>query len=297
MADLYNVLDQRYELNKYSDKEIRDAIKVLETPIGEQMFTQHYAIRKLREEHLGTDAFRLTYKGNEDSDYERRRKAALKKLESMSDTCEMLDYLMEEAKCIREGVYFLNYNEALSKSLKPPFIIEVCKNMMISGFTLTEICKAVPGAQMGDIYHLGERYLGITLELSEEEQRQVEAYDNQDDEENTVDVIKQLKERKGLPHYSSEEECWTFEDNDGKYDATDAAKCYAGCELKYPFYHDNSAQPEYVDSFDEILNELLEYPKDISIEGLEEFYGCQEINLFKKTKEKLIQTMEDSMKN
>ena len=296
MTDLYDILEQKYELNKYSDKEIQEAIDILETPVGEQMFTQRCSVRKLREEYLGTDAFRLTYKGNEASDYEQRRKEVLKKLESMSDISEKMDYLIEEAKDIREGIYFLNYNEALAKSLKPPFMIEICKNMMLSGFTLTEICKAVPGAQMGDIYHLGERYLGITLELSEEEQRQVEEYNSQDDESNTVNVVKQLTERRGLPHYDSEKECWTLKDDDGTYDATDAARLYAGCDLKYPFYRDNSMQPEYADSFDEILGKLLKYPRDISIEGMEKLYGAQELNLFRKTKEKLLQQMEENMK-
>lgn len=274
MTELYDILEKKYEFNKYSDKEIQEAIKVLETPVGEQMFTQFYTIKKFREEHLDIDAFRNTFKGKNDTAYEKYRQEALKKLESLNDECEMLDYLIKEARFIRDGVYFLNYNEALAKSLRPPFMIEVCKNMMLAGFTLTEICKAVPCSQMGDIYHLGERYLGITLELSEEERKQVEEYDFQDNDRSTVDVVRWWKENKGLPRFDSEQDCWKLEGNEEEYNATDTAKFFASCELKYPFYRNNSTQPEYANSFDEILNELLKYPRDISIEGMEKMYGA-----------------------
>lgn len=95
----------------------------------------------------------------------------------MSDPIEKLDYMLKTAEEISDAVYHLQYNEIYKNGCYIAFAIQVCKNMLEAGVSLTEIVKYVPRTSISDIYHLGERYLGIDVNVSDEELKLIEEED------------------------------------------------------------------------------------------------------------------------
>lgn len=178
-------------------------------------------VKDLKKKYMQFDVFSDTYKGKTLDDYEEQRQRALKKISAEKDIADSFSVAIKETAEIREGIHGINYNEMYKSCCKIVFMIEVCRNMMLQGASLTEISKYVPGGQMGDIYHLATDYLGITLELTKEEEAEVKRYDEMVErgKQNTVNMQAIMRWRflDGIPHKQSDNSGWSV-DGEKVYD-------------------------------------------------------------------------------
>lgn len=165
------------EMSNYSIDDVESAIEILETPIEKQLRHEYIRMAFQEKKYLKLDAMDNKYKRQTEADYEEIRKNSLKKLKGMNDPIEKLDYMLKTAEEISDAVYHLQYNEIYKNGCYIAFAIQVCKNMLEAGVSLTEIVKYVPRTSISDIYHLGERYLGIDVNVSDEELKLIEEED------------------------------------------------------------------------------------------------------------------------
>ena len=114
------------------------------------------------------------------------------------------------------------------------------------------------------------------------------------------------KKNKMIPYYSSKKGKWRVK-IEGEYQGKNYTQTEEGtlsevvCEylrtsLYYPFWldedrnEDRDFQP-HAHSFDWVLSYLMEYPEHFSIEGFEEYYSKQEIELIQKFQKKLLEDL------
>lgn len=268
--------------------DVSEAVHVLETPVSELALREYLNFKSIKDDYMQYDAMEDTYKRKSEDVYEQLRQRTLILIENENNVLKQVKLLMETSKEIREGIKGIYYNNTFRDCCKIPFMINVCKNMILAGASLTEIVKYVPESQMGDIYHLAEDYLGLHLALTEEEKAEVERYDKEDGENKVrrTNVWQQLFV-KGIPH--KKDGVWTMDDDPSTYDTYGMACRYAGCELSYPYYKEDVKNPRYADTFEEILEKTMLFPQDISIEGLERAYSPQEYHLVISLREKLLE--------
>ena len=112
-----------------------------------------------------------------------------------------------------------------------------------------------------------------------------------------------MNQKKAIPYYAKKKGTWRIkfkEEYKGKkYKRTEEGELtYVVCEylndsLYYPFWLDDNRddlplQP-HDHSFNDVLSWLLHYPNHFSIEGFEEYYSKQEIELLQKFQKKLLE--------
>lgn len=296
MSELNKLLSAKSIFDTYSEDDIERAIAVLNTPIHTQMIRSYLEMKNAKRDYLQLDALDGKYKRKDSEDYENMRLAAVSKLESMENMTEKVEFLMRTAKEIAEGIQYISYNEAFGDCYQVKVMIEMCRNMAASGkFSLTDICSAVPNTIPGDVYKLCTKYLGLEMELSKEEQRQVKEYEKQESEEKQYtareifSMLSEVTPSEYVPMYNGETGTWKFAESDKAYDTLEAAQVFAVCTLEYPYYYKNKNLPVYANSFDDVLKVIMTVPdpEEISFTGLETHYGIREMNLLRMVKEKV----------
>lgn len=115
-----------------------------------------------------------------------------------------------------------------------------------------------------------------------------------------------MKKNKTIPYYSKKNDKWRVKIK-MEYKGKDCIQTeegdleYVVCEylatsLYYPFWldadrnTDRDFQP-HDHSFNDVLSWLLHYPEHFSIEGFEEYYSKQEIELLQKFQKKLLEDL------
>lgn len=261
--------------------DLEKAAYVLQETVERQSLREYLRIKKAKRDYMQMDAIEGTYRQKKESDFEKMRLKALKNFEEIEGFSVKAEYLLKAAAEIEEGVKFLNYNAALKECCNIAFQIEMTNNMVIAGATLSEMIKYIPESQPGDVFHFVERYLGITMDITDEERAMIEASE---------------KEQKswrgsageGVPYFDLNADCWRLDGDKMEYGAVGVAKEFAHVGLKYPFFR-NSIQPIYADSFDDVLHALMKAPEAFCIEGVEEYYGVQELNMLRTVREKMLE--------
>ncbi len=290
MSKLNQIVEMLCNLRNsdWSVDDISKAAYIIEEPVEDLAIREYLKMKDTNHKFLQYDAFGNTYKRKSVSEYEQMRQLTLLQIENEKDIYKQVELLLSRSKEIKEGIQGIYYNDRFRECCKIPFMIAVCKNMILAGASLTEIVKYVPESMMGDIYHLAKDHLGLHIELTEDERKEVEKYDNEP-EEKKVRVMTAWRRLfgKGIPH--EKDGRWTLDDDDKSYDSYEMACLYAGCELSYPYYEDGTKNPKYVDTFEEVLEKVMLFPEDISIEGLEMAYGPQEYHLVMTLRKKLLE--------
>lgn len=293
MSKLNQIVEMLCNLrnNDLSVDDISEAAYIIEEPVEDLAIRQYLKMKDAKSKFIQYDAFGSTYMRKDVNEYEKLRQRTLREIEMEDDVFKQIGLIVERSKEIKEGIKGIYYNDAFRKCCKIPFMVEVCKNMILAGASLTEITKYVPESVMGDIYHLAKDHLGLHIELTEDERKEVEKYDNEP-EEKKIRVMTAWRRLfgKGIPH--EKDGRWTLDDDDKSYDSYEMACLYAGCELSYPYYEDGIKNPKYVDTFEEVLEKVMLFPEDISIEGLERAYSTQEYHLVLVLQEKILGEIE-----
>lgn len=274
-----------------SSDAISEAAYIVEQPVEELALREYLAMKAAKDEYMQLDALDNRYRRKGEDEYERLRLRTLKDIEREEDIFKQIELLLERSQEIKEGIKGIYYNNMFRDCCKIPFMIEACKNMILAGATLTEIAKYVPGAQMGDIFHLAEDHLGLHIELTEDERKEVEKYDGKRGEMaiGTTNVWQQLF-MNGIPH--KKDDMWIMSEEEGKeYTTYQMAGYYAGCELSYPYYYREIKNPRYAESFEEVLEKIMLFPQDNSVEGLEAAYSQQEYHLLMILRGKLLEVI------
>lgn len=121
-----------------------------------------------------------------------------------------------------------------------------------------------------------------------------------------------MKQKKTIPYYAKKKGTWLIkfkEEYKGKkYERTEEGELtYVVCEylndsLYYPFWLDDNRDEDlplqpHDHSFNDVLSWLLHYPNHFSIEGFEEYYSKQEIELLHKFQKKLLEDKGGSKKD
>ena len=195
MVDISDLVNGRYELYTCSIKEIKTAIETLSVPIQEQIKCREYVIGDFMS-HFRVDVLRGTYKKLRVDDIEKTRVKILEEIDQEEDILDKIEMLLKTAREIEEYVIFFSYNRLLKRCCRELFTVEVCRNMMTSGVSLTEICKYVPKTKMGDLFRMAKEFFGIDLVISEEERRQIEEFKKQDKESNKIELnVQELVEK------------------------------------------------------------------------------------------------------
>lgn len=287
IEELYNIAQS---LKCENREEVIDALCFLNQPIADYVTEDYLNVKDLKR-YMQFDVFYDTYKRKSLKDYEEQRLEALKQIDTTDNIAEDFSIAIRETAKIREGIHGINYNEMYKSCYKIVVIIEVCKNMMLQGASLTEISKYVPGSQMGDIYHLATDHLGMNLELSKEEKTEVKRYDEMMEKGNQNSVslrdIMRWAFIDEIPHKQSDESGWSI---DGKqiYDPCTMACIFAECQMSFPYYYEDNVNPTYAKNFDELLEKIMLQADRVSFGGLEMAYSSQEWNLINRLQEKLL---------
>lgn len=301
MSKLNNIVDVICKLQSrdISSDAISEALYILKEPVEKQALREYLSMKNAKNKFMQMDAFDNCYKRKNEEEYERLRLRTLQEIEKEEDIFKLIELLLERAKEIKEGIKGIYYNDMFRDCCQIPFMVETCKNMIHAGATLTQIAKYVPGTQMGDIYHLVEDHLGLHIDLTEEEKKEVEKYDCETGEVaiGTTNVWQQLF-MQGIPH--KKDDMWIMrEEEDKEYTTYQIACYYSGCELSYPYYSKGIKNPRYAESFEEVLEKIMIFPQDNSVEGLEKAYSEQEYHLLMALRQKLLEVIvkEESKSN
>lgn len=293
MSRLNRIVDTICKLRNsdISSDAISEAVYILEEPVEQQALREYLNMKDAKNEFMQLDALDNRYKRKGKEEYERLRLRTLKDIEREEDIFKQIQLLLERSQEIKEGIKGIYYNHMFRDCCKIPFMIETCKNMILAGATLTEIAKYVPGAQMGDIFHLAEDHLGLHIELTEDERKEVEKYDGKRGEMaiGTTNVWQQLFMNR-IPH--KKDDMWIMrEEEDKEYTTYQMACYYSGGELSYPYFNKGIKNPRYAESFEEVLEKIMLFPQDNSIEGLEKAYSQQEYHLLMTLHKKLLEAI------
>ena len=117
---------------------------------------------------------------------------------------------------------------------------------------------------------------------------------------------KKKNKNKTIPYYSKKNDKWRVKIK-MEYKGKDCIQTeegdleYVVCEylatsLYYPFWLDEDRNTDrdfqpHDHSFNDVLSWLLHYPEHFSIEGFEEYYSKQEIELLQKFQKKLLEDL------
>lgn len=286
MSDLYNLQEC---LSNHSIQEIEKAMSIISRPFRD-LCVEEYLNVKCCKKYIQYDVMNgKTYKERDGYMWEAYREKELEKIRELTDMSEKINRLIKLAKELQEASHYLEYNRSIRDAYHTVFIIEMCCAMGKQGFSLTEIAKAIPQSQIGDIYHLLTDHMGISLELSPEEQLAIEKYDaNKNEEISMTDVFSGTNLDKNIC-FDEKRHAWvlTIEDKEQVGSALNVAQKYVGYEIRYPYYYSKSDCPKYKNDFDEIIAELLSMPGEFSIKGLEDFYSKQELGLIEALQNKI----------
>ena len=174
MDKLQHIIETVNTSNRYSASEIMDAIYSLQEETERKGMRAYFSMLRAKDEYMQYDALDGKYKRKSEKDYEKQRLAALKKLENMEDVSQQIEFIIETAREIDEGIKRIAYNNAFKECCEILYRMEMCRYMAEVGATLTEIVKYV-----GDAYHLLEDHLGISIAITEEERKQIEKFDKE----------------------------------------------------------------------------------------------------------------------
>lgn len=273
-------------------QDVNDAMEWLTIPVKRQMELRYFDFQG-KEKVLEADAPRGTFLGKTVSDMENYRQQALEKIEATEELTDKLAILMEAERKIKEFISYIRYNDIHRHSCRVLFVIEMCSNMLLSGASITEVHKAVPGTMMGDIYNFAVQYLGINVELTAEEQKAVDEYNATEEKTSFCmsDIAKIHLKYWDIPKYDSDKECWTVRGDETRYSTLSMANKISGGILTYPYYL-SGVKPYYANSWEELVRIVMKNFEKIHFEGLEGFYGCQEMNYIMRLKDALIGMLE-----
>ena len=114
-----------------------------------------------------------------------------------------------------------------------------------------------------------------------------------------------MKHKKTIPHYSKKKNTWRvkikYEYKGKKYSRTEEGSLtdvvceYLNTSLYFPFWLDENRDEDSISlqphdhSFDNMLSWLLHNPEHFSIDGFEEYYSKQEIELMHAFQKKLLE--------
>lgn len=272
--------------------ELEKAIRIMETPFDDLLIKKRLELTEYRKESMSYDVLHDTYKKIDRSTYERIRTGAVE-TEGKSPV-EVAEQTIKFAKTLDEAATRMEYNRSCHEAGIAILMVEVCKHMMFAGATLTEILKYVPRTRPADIYHLGERYLGYVMELSEDERRLVEEDDAKSKCRPTVDVASLLKFpfTDGIPHIKNGQ--WELDSNGTTVVGapSDIAQHFVDARMHYP-YKDGNGNLKFKSNFEAILEALMENPEEFSVEGCEESYSKMELDLMQRVQKKMIAAAEE----
>lgn len=92
------------------------------------------------------------------------------------------------------------------------------------------------------------------------------------------------------PTYNHEEKLWGVEDYLGIHTGDITYICYMACGMTMTFpYSYGEGNRDYAENFEQVLNALLRYPEEFSIQGFESKYSEQERQLLGALQEALLQ--------
>lgn len=287
IKELYSIMSLT---QKHSLTEIERELEFLQTPLSEIEEKEEYIAEQKKKSDLQYDAMLDTYKHKTIADYEIMRQQALNKIKEMDNIEQKINYILETAENIRNAVKGLYYHAAFKDSCRVVFMIEVCRNMIVEGATLSEIVRYVPGTQMGDIYNLAKRYFGIEMDVTEEERKEIEEYKSIEINGKYYcinDLFGKSFFMEDAPQYNKNKDVWNFKGDANSYDICQACTKWTGAELNYPYYLKGD-RVKYAKSFDEVLEAVLRWTETFSIEGVEKFYGVQELHMIKSIQDKVL---------
>ena len=105
------------------------------------------------------------------------------------------------------------------------------------------------------------------------------------------ETINEQNRNSNRPYYDRSEKCWrvTFPDRDAEEgDLLYVASEYARTGLYFPYYTMNALGGRGHDHyFEGVLESLLDDPEGFSIQGFEEYYSKQEIEMLEAIQRKL----------
>lgn len=297
MENIYDLLKVVREVKKYSTEEIDEAIEVLRIPVEESV-KENYLELKRKKDELQYDAMTNKYNKKNEEDYEKKRQIILETILEEPETSKQIQMLLDGAAMIKDAAFFLAYNEMYANCCRIPYMIETSRNMMLSGFSLKEINKALSTSSIADIYGLSKK-LGIRMLPTEEEQALIELDKKEEENRGRTNLAKLFgrmrhDEENNVPIYDHKEECWKAgeEDNEKIGSLIELVCEYVGTQMIYPF-NDGEARPNSANNFDGVLKAALDNPDKVSIDGFEEYYSVQERELLNNLLSKLQKSLKE----
>lgn len=154
------------------DESMTDSLDALMFPIKNQI---EEALSDLRYEQplLLQDATNGTYKGNDESYYEKLRQNGLDEIFSQKDDLLALESIFSTSEIIQKAAKQIAYTKAFRGYCSKAVASTIAINLMRFGqHSLTEIKQIVPWLTMNDLYTLSDEQ-GIRFSVSAEEREQI----------------------------------------------------------------------------------------------------------------------------
>lgn len=158
----------------YTDPELDFLLRVLFTPVENRCdYLRIWGGKDQAYRHLSEDLRNGTFQDLTIEKFEEKRKAWIDEIkETEHPMLRILKAIQygKEVDCWETRKHFL---ELVAKRKHIQVCMEICGNMILKGYTLTQIAEVVPGVTKPDIYGLS-RMLKNPLKLTEQEYKEVE---------------------------------------------------------------------------------------------------------------------------
>lgn len=289
MSNWKEMIDNIIQIQNISSEEFQNALRILETPFEELLQKKHRDLTDYRENNLMFDMLDGTYCKLNKNGLELLRTCTLDSKSQETNPVKVADIIISVAKQLDEAAERMEYNQACYNAVITVFMIEVCKQMMFNGASLSEILKYVPRTSASDVYKLGERYLGYKMNLTEEERQMVDkdaALTGTNQTINLADAFK-IFFHDEIPKKNGNQ--WSLQCGDNTLSGTAAyiAQLFTESEMCYQ-YKNEKDKTLFATTFDNVIDALLTDPKHFSINGCEECYSKMELDLLQRVQMKML---------
>jgi len=277
MKNYEEVLWLKKALSVYSEHEINEALDILCEPVDKQEL-RRYLLLKQDAAKIRNDVFENTILGATTAEMEKLRIRTWEEYQEEKDWKKKLDILISAARKIKEFLVLSNYVEFYKQGSWASFSIGVTLKMLLGGFALLDVVKALPDSEINDVYEVATKYLGLSVALSEEEAELLHKKLEKPDGLMMRDIRKGVELLNVMPS-KNKDGMWKFnaDNNNMAYTTLSMAKKIAGCTIQYPYYESGVLKSK--DSFESLLDKVLLNYDIITFEGLENHYSPEEINL------------------
>ena len=286
MEKIYEALDVADLMSGRSEDEYVKYCGNLTRSVYEQIDDRVFDISQ-RFKSDGMNLLLNKFKGKNSEDMEMYRQKVLKDISEENDIFKKLEKLEEAAKEIDDFVFYYLFNNEYQKACLVAYRIDMYSRMLMAGATITEICKIFPGSAPGDVYEFAVKYLGLEMNLSEEEKKAVEEYNSTSSETICLkDYCNKALKYFDVPKYIKRDNMWKLSGEEVTYTTYSMASKIVGNGLSYPYFLADEAL-YYAQSFEELLKIVMMNFDEIHFNGVEKFYGCQEMKFINNLIENL----------